>query len=136
MEKEKKNLGGQPPKYKTPEELQQKLDEFFDYCKKEGRIPLQGEMAYFLGFASRQSLYDYEKNRRYSYIIRRAKQKCENELNQKALLGEANPLIAKLNLATNYGYNDKKEIDVKSGDKGISEIVNDLKAEFKNKQNE
>lgn len=111
-----KHPGGRPRKYNTPEELQSAIEEFFEWCEETGRTPLQGELAYFLGFASRQSLRDYddpEKFPEFSCIIRRAKLKCENELNQKALNGDVNPQIAKLNLATNYGYNEKKEIDWK-----------------------
>lgn len=102
---------GRPPKYNSPEEMQEKIDEYIDYCRTNDRIPVQGELAYFLGFESRQSLWDYMQKEEFSYIIRRVKLFCENELNQKALKGEANPQIAKLNLITNYNYKEKLEID-------------------------
>ena len=111
---------GRPRKYNTPEEMQEAIDAYFEECdEQENHVPLLGEIAYKLGFASRQSLYDYLQREEFSYIISRIKLKCENELNQAALQGKANPAIAKLNLATNYGYSDKNQVE----HSGQTEIV-------------
>lgn len=61
------------PKYATPEELQAKIVEYFESGRRtrqvyDGRLQLYREipvitisgLALYLGFASRQSLYDYE----------------------------------------------------------------------------
>ena len=104
-------MAGRPPKYESPEELEKAVEAYFDECVIKKDIPIQSGLAYSLGFASRQSLYDYAQKEQYSYIIGRAKLRCEDELNQAALKGEANPSIAKLNLATNYGYSEKQMIE-------------------------
>ena len=123
---------GRPPFYKTPEEMQIKIDEYFVYCEESERIPLLGEIAYWLGFESRQSLWDYLQKDDFSYTIRRIKQKCENELNQMALLGKANPQIAKLNLMTNYDFKEKSETDNNIKSEQINIIIESAKSEDKN----
>lgn len=73
--------GGRPPEYETPEELAAELAKYLEYedTKKrpdsysgdgKGVYTLSGA-ALFLGFASRQSMYDYEnKSPSFSYVIK------------------------------------------------------------------
>jgi hypothetical protein len=119
---------GRPLTYNTTEELQKNIDEFFIWCEVNDKVPLQGELIYFLGFSGRQSLTDYQKRDEFSYIIERAKQRCENELNQAGLKNKLNANLVKLNLSSNYGFNEKTEVDVKTVDP-ISLVVNGVKAE-------
>lgn len=90
---------GKPPLYETAEELAQKIKEYFDTCvdtpvmrKQDGKevalldskgqpvfrhvVPTTAGLAYFLGYASRQSLYDQTKRKddpdSFSYVIKRA----------------------------------------------------------------
>jgi hypothetical protein len=92
-----KHPGGRPALFKTPEALQEKVNEFFAMVEKEqeedsNRTPGIAELAYYLGFESRQSLYDYEKrSNKFSYIIKRARLFIEKEY-EKRLSGEkSNP---------------------------------------------
>lgn len=92
-----KHAGGRPPLFKTPEALQKKVNEFFAMVEEEqeedsNRTPGIAELAYYLGFESRQSLYDYEKrSNKFSYIIKRARLFIEKEY-EKRLSGEkSNP---------------------------------------------
>jgi len=89
---EERHPGGQPPMYATVEELQNKVQEYFnsvkpkvtpakeegeeDEIKYEEPVTVSG-LAYFLGFESRQSLYDYEKRSEFSYIVKRARLRIE-----------------------------------------------------------
>lgn len=69
------NKGGCPPKYKTPEEIADKIAEYLDWedNTSKGKYTLSG-LALFMGFASRQSLHDYEKrDAKFSYVINRFK---------------------------------------------------------------
>jgi len=70
------NTGGQPPKYDDPKVMNKKIAEYLDYedaDKKTGKgIYTLSGVALFLGFASVQSMYDYEKrSEEFSYIINR-----------------------------------------------------------------
>ena len=119
---------GRPATYNSPEELQTKIDEFFIWCEQNDKIPLQGELVIFLGFECRASLTDYQKKPEFTYIIKNAKQRCENALNMLALQNKVNARIAQLNLSTNYGYNEKTEIE-HSGNIPISITIEGVKSE-------
>jgi hypothetical protein len=64
-----KHPGGRPPKYKTPEELQAKVDEYFETHKESTTSGL----ALFLGYADWRALYDLGKLDKFSDIISIAK---------------------------------------------------------------
>lgn len=75
------NTGGRPPEYDNPEAMEKKIAEYLDWedqwkntsAKGEGKgIYTLSGVALYLGFASLQSLYDYEKrSSEFSYIINR-----------------------------------------------------------------
>ena len=63
------------PKYNI-EELQEKIDEYFESNPEK---PTVTGLAYFLGFESRQSLYDYKDRPESSYTIKKAVLKIESK---------------------------------------------------------
>ena len=76
------NNGGRPPKYDDPAEMETKIAEYLDYedsLKRVDSFSGQGKGIYtlegcalFLGFASVQSMYDYEKrSEEFSYVVNR-----------------------------------------------------------------
>lgn len=77
---------GRPSLFNSPEELQAKVDQYFESVRgidpntngniKKLPITITG-LALYLGFESRQSFYDYEKNELFSYIIKRARTMVE-----------------------------------------------------------
>jgi len=83
---------GRPAIFKTPEELEAKVNEFFTNCpdkrpiynkagEKIDEIPeltITG-LALFLGFCDRHSFYDYEKHPEFSHIIKKARSLIEKE---------------------------------------------------------
>jgi len=94
------NNGGAPPKFKTPEDLYDKITEYFEdkgpQYDEDGTFthydcPAVTGLALYLGFCDRQSLYDYEKRAEFSCIIKRARtcieNHYENSLNGKACTG-------------------------------------------------
>lgn len=98
MEEEDK-WAWRPPVFATPEELQKKVDEYFKkwYRKKkiqtsnwEIEIPAitTTDLALYLGFESRQSIYDYTKKTKFSYIIKRALFFIEREYEERLLFSQ------------------------------------------------
>ncbi len=69
---------GAPPMYETPEEMQGKILEYFDYCEKNKESLKITGIALFLGFESRQSFYDYELKKDFAYTIKRARMVIES----------------------------------------------------------
>ena len=115
---------GQPPFFKTNEELQQKIDEYFtdgvkireiivgkEPNKQAIKIPVPTitGLALFCGFASRQSFYDYEDRPQFSYTIKRARTFIELEYEEQLQVGNTVGAIFALK---NMGWTDKIEQNV------------------------
>jgi len=98
---------GQPPKYKTPEELQEKINEYIDsLVGSENKLTITG-LAYFIGFESRQSFYDYEKRELFSYTVKRARLLIESDYEQDLRKhGRSGDIFA----LKNFGWKDRTEI--------------------------
>ena len=107
---------GHPPIIKDIEELVSKIDGYFDSLiiesdDEKGTTTMQRPtitgMALFLGFCSRQSLYDYAKVKEYSYIIKRAQMVIEMSYEEMLLSKNAGGSIFALK---NMGWIDRQEI--------------------------
>lgn len=94
-----KHPGGRPPKYKTKEEIQEKIDQYFEDCKgkpfidpatgqvlrdKYGypvmvnvHIPTVTGLALSLGFTNRVSLLNYQGRKEFKDTIEKAKTRIE-----------------------------------------------------------
>ena len=119
--KEEKNLGWRPALFTSAEELQNKVDEYFEkwYRKKkvttsswtEIEVPAitTTDLALYLGFESRQSIYDYSNKEEFSYIIKRALFFIEREYEEKLLFSQ-NTSWAIFALK-NMWWKDKSEVD-------------------------
>ena len=97
------NAIGRPRMYKTPEELQSKIDEYFESHEKFA----VGKLGYFLGFADRQSLKDYiDREDEFSCIVRKAKYFIEGEYE---VLLQSNNVTGIIFALKNMGWKDKTE---------------------------
>lgn len=100
--------GGRPRIIETPEEMEERVEAYFDFVKAKKEPPTITGLALFLGFASRQSFYDYEtKKEGFAYTIKRARSRIE-ECYEKALHSR-NPIGAIFALK-NFGWTDKTEV--------------------------
>ena len=100
---------GQPPKFKTEKELHKKIVEYFKEVKedKEAKITITG-LALFLGFESRQSFYDYEDKKKFSYTIKRARSIIEQYYEHSLMSINCTGAIFALK---NFGWKDKSVIE-------------------------
>ena len=125
------NKGGRPPFYNTKEEMQEKIDAYFEGCK--GRIlaideivvrdkngipvvvdakpPTITGLALALGFTSRQALLNYQAKEEFVDTITRAKSRVECYAEER-LYDKEGANGAKFNLANNFeGWKEKQQID-------------------------
>lgn len=102
--KKEKNKGGRPPIWTSPLVLQKLVDEFF---KREKRITLAG-LAVALDI-SRSTLYEYEKKDKFSYIIKKARERVE-ELYEEKLVHDGSPTGVIFALK-NMGWSDNRKVD-------------------------
>lgn len=105
---------GRPLKFKTVEELQNKIEEYFKICKENKTRPFITEMALYLD-TSRETLREYKERPEYVDSIKKALARCEMELERNLIEGKVNPTGTIFNLKNNYGWRDKVETDITTG---------------------
>lgn len=130
-----KHAGGRPPKYKTKEEIQEKIDKYFESCYKPVRVLIKDSSKYITltdengniikeqyrpftvtGLAdaldmTRQSLLNYSEKDEFFDTIMRAKRKCELYAEER-LFDKDGANGAKFSLANNFeSWKDKKDVD-------------------------
>lgn len=103
-------MAGQPRKFKSVKELQEKIDDYFEMCDKEKRPYTITGLALVLD-TSRQTLVNYEKTDEYFDTIKRAKHRCENYLEEGMLTNKLNSTASIFNAKNNYGWRDKTETE-------------------------
>ena len=127
---------GRPPYYKTAEEMQDKISEYIESCQPEFlRDPNTGEfilskgqpiminpnkptitgLCMFLGFASRDAFYKYEKKEEFRYTIKRARLFIENSYEQDIRNPDIKPTGAIFALK-NFGWTDKQQVEHSGAD--------------------
>lgn len=123
---------GSPPKYRTVEEMQKKIDEYFKAC--EGRVLTDDDgnvmldkhsrpivldsrpltvtgLALALGFNSRQALLNYQAKKEFNDTILRAKARIEQYAEER-LFDKDGANGAKFSLANNFDrWKEKQQID-------------------------
>ena len=128
-----KHAGGRPPKFKTKEEIQEKIDKYFSSCfspilnrnceivrDDKGKPILQQTRPFTItGLAdaldmSRQCLLNYEGKKEFFDTIMRAKRKCELYTEER-LFDKDGVNGAKFSLANNYdNWKEKQEVDLET----------------------
>ena len=128
---------GKPRKFKSPEEMQKAIDEYFDEItitktnnegkeyQKYVRPPTVTGLAYALG-TTRKTLLDYQNKyeEEYRNTITRAKTKIEMYSEEQLYRGQGKTNGIQFNLKNNFGWKDKQEVE-HSGDMGV-QIVDDV----------
>jgi len=120
-----KNKGGRPPIFETPEEMQKKIDEYFEWCDNRTRtiydkdtgkeILIVHPAPYTMsGLArrlemSRRTLVDYAEKNEFLPTIKKAREKVHEDVETR-LLETPNQTGAIFNLKNNFEWIDKKEI--------------------------
>lgn len=122
------NPVGRPLKYKTAKQLEEAIDDYFDYCDnrmtsvyiKEVGDNVQisnpapytmSGLAYKLGI-DRNTLLSYGNNDNFSALIKQARMKVQVDVEQRLMEGK-NQAGAIFNLKNNFGWVDKTEVDNK-----------------------
>ena len=134
-----KHAGGRPLAFKSPQELQEKIDFYFDHCdnriqqvyspKAEAVIEVINPEPYTMsGLAlacgvDRRTILDYGTKEEFSLTIKNARAKVEYDVEMRLVeKGGSGPIF---NLKNNFGWVDKTETDnTHSFPKGIDITFN------------
>lgn len=124
-----KHPGGRPPKFGSPEELQAKIDQYFDLCKGKlatdsfgnpivdkhfkpvilgARPPTVCGLAHHLGI-SRRSLLNYKSRPTFEYIVGRARLRIEMYTNER-LFDREGYSGARFVIATSFAQETADEV--------------------------
>lgn len=114
---------GRPPLYNNTIDFENKVDEYFEFGHEIRKVLVGSKdskelvdmpvftitgLALFLGFESRQSLYDYSKKDGFSYIVKKAQLRIENMYEGQLQSGAPTGAIFALK---NMGWRDSQHID-------------------------
>ena len=116
--------GGRPLKFKSVEELQIKIDAYFNECDETGEFYTMSGLAYALE-TDRALLCRYEQRDEFYNTIKNAKRKIESQFEQRALNGQYNPTIAIFLMKNNFNYVDKTEQEVVVKEKSKAEKLSE-----------
>lgn len=145
-------MAGRPPRYKTAEELEEKIEEYFESCgpvilkdsegnavtnEKTGapvmveyKHPTMTGLALWLGFSGRKALHDYKCKKQLSNAITRARARIEEHAEQM-LYDSKTAKGAEFNLKVNFGWSAEETVNIKTDKaqvdaKGAEEALKDL----------
>ncbi|WP_318626895.1 terminase small subunit [Paenibacillus polymyxa] len=124
--------GGRPLKFESAEELQMKIEEYFESCHNEAGDLTRPYTITGLALAldtSRKVLLDYEKrDDEYSYTIKKAKLKIENFAEESLFTSKQTAGVI-FNLKNNYGWQDKQDVGLSGGLNNTNQDLSSLTAE-------
>lgn len=115
---------GRPIKFKSKEDIEKKIQRYFDDCEKKHKPLTITGLAVSLD-TNRETLLDYQDKEEFSDTIKRAKEIIHNWTEEYLFTGK-NQTGAIFNLKNNYGWKDKTEQDITSGGKPIPILNNGI----------
>ena len=108
--KEKHAGRGRPLKFKTAEDLQKRIDEYFAWAEDKG-LPLSIErLAVFLD-VDRKTVYNYSDKEDFFPTIKKAREYIYAFQVEQGMLGKLHPAFT-IFLMKNQGYSDRQEHDL------------------------
>ena len=116
---------GRPRAFKSVEEVEKKINAYFNYCEEKEKPYTMSGLAYYLE-VSRQTLVNYSYKDEYFDTIKKARDKVQMQLEENALSNKANPTFTIFNLKNNFDWKDKIEhssSEVENINKNISNIA-------------
>ena len=104
---------GRPRLIKSPQEFDERVDVYIEWCRMEGKPILLTGMILALGFNSKDTFYSYENYPEFTDSVKRARLLIEMEYEQR--LNTANSATGPIFALKNFGWSDKQEVDLTTG---------------------
>ncbi len=104
---------GLPKIFKSVEEVEEKINAYFEYCNKENKPYTMSGLAYYLD-VDRRTIVNYTKEEEFFPAIKRARDRVQMQLEENALLNKGNPTFTIFNLKNNFDWKDKIETNTEN----------------------
>lgn len=112
MEKEEKeytkNLGGRPLKFKTPEDLENAINQYFAECEVKEKPKTMCGLALALGI-DRKTLVNYSNKDEFFHTVIKARQIVEQQNEEMLVSGKGSATGIIFSMKNNFGWVDKTE---------------------------
>ena len=116
---------GRPRAFKSVEEVEEKINAYFNYCEEKEKPYTMSGLAYYLE-VSRQTLVNYSNEDEYFDTIKNARDRVQMQLEENALSNKANPTFTIFNLKNNFDWKDKMEVE-KTDMTKVDELLKEIK---------
>lgn len=101
--------------------MEAKIDQYFDQLGDE--TPTIAELAFELGFATRNALWEYEKKEAFSDTVKRARLRIEID-RAKRLVSSGNPTAGLIfDMVNNHGYKNPQHMKHSGDDDGDAKPI-------------
>lgn len=136
QKEQQSNPVGRPLIFKTPEEMQKVIDEYFDWCDNRGiekvdddgkRYMIASPAPYTMsGLArrlgmDRRTLVDYTERDEFLPTLKAARERVHEDVETRLMEKQATGAI--FNLKNNFGWKDESKTDITSGGDKIGQVV-------------
>ena len=99
---------GRPRAFKSVEEVEKKIEAYFNYCEEKDKPYTMSGLAYYLEI-DRRTLLNYSKDEEYFPLIKKARDRVQMQLEEGLYrLGNNSGII--FNLKNNFDWKDKMEV--------------------------
>lgn len=103
------NKVGRPRLFNTVEELENRINEYFEYCEINEKPMTMSGLAYYLD-VDRQTLINYKNREEFFDAIKKAKQRVLMDTEERLQTSQQPTAGIIFSLKNNYGWVDKQEI--------------------------
>lgn len=110
ISKKEVNKGGRPLKFKSKEELEARIEEFYYYCETHDKPLTISRLAVFLD-VDRSTLTNYSNKQEFFDTIKKVKERVEADMEERALSNKSNATFSIFSLKNNYNWKDKTEVE-------------------------
>ena len=117
---------GRPRAFKSVEEVEEKINAYFNYCEEKEKPYTMSGLAYYLGI-SRQTLVNYSNQYQFFDTIKKARDRVQMQLEENALSNKANPTFTIFNLKNNFDWKDSNEVKTNVEITKVDELLNEIK---------
>lgn len=113
------NPVGRPRKFKSPQEMAERISEYFAECDSRDDPYTVLGLARYLG-TFKNVILDYENHYgpEFATLVKEAKSRCEEDLVRRLATGKQNPVGCIFVLKNHYDYKDKTETEITNKDSG------------------